>query len=146
MDPEEKTPEWYEGQIEMLQGAIEGWRSENDRLTAELAEANRRYTEERKAYASMMSKIVVRTGVDVPLGGMGVDVPLGGMTALQAVKSLRDQLAEARGHIEWLNAWLLKHHGTCDPDALRAWGQIRAAIDAGKNDAGTSVRPADLGE
>jgi hypothetical protein len=56
------------------------------------------------------------------------------------------QLAEARGHIEWLNAWLLKHHGTCDPDALRAWGQIRAAIDAGKNDAGTSVRPADLGE
>jgi len=44
MGPEEKTPEWYEGQIEMLQGAIEGWRSENERLTAENA-ALREYVE-----------------------------------------------------------------------------------------------------
>jgi chromosome segregation ATPase len=44
------------------------------------------------------------------------------------------QLADARGHIEYLNAWLIKHHGTCDPDALRAWGQIHAAIDAGKGE------------
>ena len=47
---------------------------------------------------------------------------------------LERELAEARDHIEWLNAWLLKHHGTCDPDALRAWGEIHAAIDAGKEE------------
>jgi len=43
MDPEEeKTPEWYEGQIEMLKGAIEGWRSEHERLAAELDEARKK--------------------------------------------------------------------------------------------------------
>lgn len=51
---------------------------------------------------------------------------------VKEIDDLRARLAVAEKYIEWLNTWLVRHHGTCEPDALRAWGEIFAAIDGAR--------------
>jgi hypothetical protein len=108
MDPEEKTPEWYEGQIKMLQGAIEGWRSENARLTAELDKA-RRYIE-RLATASV-KELTKAKAENAALREWASPI----LRWVKDVRCTRDTVADL-----WF--WLEAHVRTCP-----------AAIDAGKD-------------